>query len=214
MSFVWDEAAIKKLRTLVAQGLPTSEIARRFRGVTRNSVIGKCARLGLKLGYKKWPAEADATLRRLWAEGWSTRQIARELKLQSSSNVSWRAAEIGLPPRRQGAKLKMKPTLSTLAPPVPMSEPDVVVPLPALKPASEPHAAAGPLHFLEGQDGRCRWPTWGNEQSIPVETKFYCGAPAGSSAYCHEHRKKCLVLPTWSGPNTRKIGGAHCASAA
>lgn len=195
MSFVWDEAAIKKLSTLVAQGLPTSEIARRFRGLTRNSIIGKCARLGIKLGYKKWPADADATLRRLWAEGWSTSQIASELKLQNSGSVSWRAAEIGLPPRRQGSK-QNKPTLSALAPPAPMSEPDVVVPLPAPMPASEPRAD-GPLHFLDGQSGRCRFPLWSNEQGIPIEAKFVCAAPAGSSAYCPEHVKVCFGIGTY-----------------
>lgn len=195
MTFLWDEAAIKKLRTLVADGLPTSEIARRLKAPSRNSVIGKCARLGLKLGFKKWPTEDDATLRQLWTEGWSTSQIASKLKLQSGS-ISWRAAEIGLPPRRQGSTLKIKPTLSPLAAPSPIPAPDVVVPLPAPKAVSEPRAA-GPLHFLDGEFGRCRFPSWSNEQGIPIEEKFICGEPAGSSAYCPDHAKVCFGVASW-----------------
>lgn len=271
MTFDWNEAAIKKLRTLVADGLPTSEIARRLKAPSRNSVIGKCARLGLKLGFKKWPAEDDATLRQLWAEGWSTSQIASKLKLQSGS-ISWRAAEIGLPPRRQGSTLKIKPTVSpvterssipwdeerdrtlgmmwladiaaediarelggataasvrnrglrlelpqrarenikriapTISPvaaPSPVPEPVVVVPLPAPKPPSEPRAA-GPLHFLDGEFGRCRFPSWGNEQGIPIEDKFICGAPAGSSAYCPEHRNVCFGIGSYGERSANKM---------
>jgi GcrA cell cycle regulator len=43
----WTEERIALLKKLWAEGLSASEVARRFDGATRNSVIGKVHRLGL-----------------------------------------------------------------------------------------------------------------------------------------------------------------------
>lgn len=48
MTDTWAGIAEDRLRLLVAQNLSASEIAKALR-VTRNAVIGKCDRLGLKL---------------------------------------------------------------------------------------------------------------------------------------------------------------------
>lgn len=215
--FDWNEAVTKKLRTLVAQGLTSTEIARRLHAPSRNSVIGKCTRLGLSMAQaqeqNKWTAEKDATLRRLWDEGHSTTHIASLMKLGSRGAVSARSIEMGLTPRKQGKILPVKPTISPVAASPPVPEPDVVVPLPAPKPVSEPRAA-GPLHFLDGQFGRCRFPLWSNEQGIPIEQKFVCAAPAGSSAYCPDHRKICFGVASWGQRAWRtKSGGVSSASA-
>lgn len=48
MTDTWAGIAEDRLRLLVVQGLSAGEIAKALR-VTRNAVIGKCDRLGLKL---------------------------------------------------------------------------------------------------------------------------------------------------------------------
>lgn len=48
MSFRWDDPAVETLKTLWAEGLSCSQIARAIgEGLTRNAVIGKVTRLGL-----------------------------------------------------------------------------------------------------------------------------------------------------------------------
>jgi hypothetical protein len=45
----WDDHQ-EELAALVNRGLTAGQIAKRFKGVTRNAVIGRCHRTGLKLG--------------------------------------------------------------------------------------------------------------------------------------------------------------------
>ncbi len=45
---VWDASAIERLTVLVQRGVETSVIAEQF-GTSRSGIIGKCARLGLRL---------------------------------------------------------------------------------------------------------------------------------------------------------------------
>lgn len=44
----WTDARVEALKSLFAEGLSSSQIARELGGITRNSVIGKVHRLGLK----------------------------------------------------------------------------------------------------------------------------------------------------------------------
>ncbi|NTG01853.1 hypothetical protein G6L30_17190 [Agrobacterium rhizogenes] len=53
MNFAWSDESISLLKRMVAEGHSASEIAAKLDGVSRNAVIGKATRLGLKLGHSK-----------------------------------------------------------------------------------------------------------------------------------------------------------------
>lgn len=59
--FLWDDAAIARLKELWAEGLSASECGKRI-GVSRNSVIGKIHRLGLSHQYRR-PRERRPRMR-------------------------------------------------------------------------------------------------------------------------------------------------------
>lgn len=212
----WNADAIRKLRAMIDEGKSSRAIAQEIGAPSRNSVIGKADRLGLHFHSQfeptVWTAERDAILRKMWADNIDARDIGARIGGFTAASVRNRAWRLKFSQRSRADVKRMVPTVSAVAAPLPVPKPDVVVPLPAPKPASEPRAA-GPLHFLDGQSGRCRFPLWSNEQGIPIEEKFVCAAPAGSSAYCQDHRQVCFGIAPWAGRNTRKIGGAHCASA-
>ena len=99
-AFWRDEENLKKLRELHAQGLSNGQIAKAFGGVvSRNAIIGKVARLGLKRG-----AVATSETQRQGSK--QKAAIAREEK------------------RRVAAKLKPSSTAPSLpVPPSPPKEP-------------------------------------------------------------------------------------------
>src|ERR1035437_7157858 len=60
MVFAWDEAAVATLKKLYRKGLTGTQIAIELGGITRNAVIGKIKRMGLRYqayaeGYRKPP---------------------------------------------------------------------------------------------------------------------------------------------------------------
>jgi hypothetical protein len=217
MSDFWDHDAIRKLRTMIDEGKSSRAIAQEIGAPSRNSVIGKANRLGLHFHSNVeptvWTAERDAILRKMWADNIDARDIGARIGGFTAASVRNRAWRLKFSQRSRADVKRMVPTVSAPAAPAPIPAPIVVVLLPALKPASEPRAA-GPLHFLDGQSGRCRFPLWSNEQGIPIEAKFVCAAPAGSSAYCPEHKKVCFGIGSWGERAAHKIGGVSSASVA
>ena len=62
MVFAWNDTAVAKLKALYEQGFSSSEIARRlnrFGSLTRNAVIGKIDRLGLRVSGRPFTFHAD-----------------------------------------------------------------------------------------------------------------------------------------------------------
>jgi hypothetical protein len=55
MTGIWDDETETILRTLWAENLSFSEIAKRIKGATRNSVAGKAYRLKLPPRKPVWP---------------------------------------------------------------------------------------------------------------------------------------------------------------
>lgn len=123
---IWDADRDKRLRALWDEGLSCAIIADRFGDCTRNSVIGRCHRLGLKrhdhpnttrrntpkpvapppppsVRTDLWPAERVARLRKMHAEGLSFSEMAAKLGDGLTRNaVLARAHRMGL---RRGAEL-------------------------------------------------------------------------------------------------------------
>jgi GcrA cell cycle regulator len=63
MNFAWTDESISRLKRLVADGHSASQIASQFGGISRNAVIGKVTRLGLKLGSGKLMPKAEPVVR-------------------------------------------------------------------------------------------------------------------------------------------------------
>ncbi len=61
MSKGWDNATLKKLKSLMGKGLSTSEIGKRL-GLSKNAVVGKLNRLGWNLKAGGAPAEKEAPM--------------------------------------------------------------------------------------------------------------------------------------------------------
>lgn len=123
---IWDADRDKRLRALWDEGLSCAIIADRFGDCTRNSVIGRCHRLGLKrpdhpnttrrntpkpvasppapsVRTDLWPADRVARLRKMHAEGLSFSEMAAKLGDGLTRNaVLARAHRMGL---RRGAEL-------------------------------------------------------------------------------------------------------------
>jgi GcrA cell cycle regulator len=58
MAVVWTPSKVERLREMAAKGLSAGQIARLLReGMTRNAVVGKCARLGIRLGGNQGPSQ-------------------------------------------------------------------------------------------------------------------------------------------------------------
>lgn len=204
----WNADTIRKLRTMIDEGKSSRAIFQEIGAPSRNSVIGKADRLGLHFHSQfeptVWTAERDAILRKMWADNIDARDIGARIGGFTAASVRNRAWRLKFSQRSRADVKRMVPTVSAVAAPAPVPKPDVVMPLPVPMPASEPHAA-GSLHFLDGQDGRCRFPTWGNEQGIPVEAKFVCGQSSGTSAYCTDHRQVCFGTGSYGERAANKL---------
>lgn len=119
MSYYWTSAEEETLRTLWLKGLPASRIALEMGLVSRNAVIGKLNRLGMRRKgegenkyvsnrsverkYKPrvpsvWTQALDAKLIQLWTAGVLVKDIAEALGVTPSA-VGNRAYTLRLPPR-------------------------------------------------------------------------------------------------------------------
>lgn len=109
----WPQERVDMLAALCAQGLPSKEIGQRI-GVSKNAVISKARRLGVRLRHKpvvprapkvpkpprgyQWTAERVALLRLMWEEEKAGLFIAALLEAPIAS-VYTKASRLGLPRR-------------------------------------------------------------------------------------------------------------------
>lgn len=192
----WTEARVATLRRLAAEGLTGAEIAERL-GVTRNTALGKLARLGVKLARPwgahvapdqvarmAWPAEVDAAFRAAVAEGASARALAERFDCAESA-VRSRAALLGLSLRL----VPHKPARPRMVHPVA----GVV----AAEPAAQPERR--PTLLLDLRRGQCRFPLWADD--APEAARFHCGAPVAQegSSWCAACRAVVFARPARSG---------------
>lgn len=90
MPMNWTPERIEELRQLALEGWSASKIAAKM-GVTKNAIVGQCARRQILLrraadkrfppadNAQPWTKEEEELLRDLTAKGWSTRKIAEEI---------------------------------------------------------------------------------------------------------------------------------------
>jgi hypothetical protein len=190
--FSWTDEAIERLKKLHGEGLSGSEIAARF-GISRNAIIGKMHRVGLRsaspekqarhvVARRSAPGLAHAeVIKAKAAEGIPDVKIGEDLSL-TASQVRWARRQLKIPSNAGGnrgnaASFKQRS----------------IVPAETLNLALE-------LRFREGQlgqvarcdlftirDGLCRYPLDRADGSVG-----YCGDTVEEGgSYCAAHAARC-----------------------
>lgn len=157
---IWSEELTTKLREL-ADGTRTSDQIATLLGITRNAVIGRAHRLGLRL----------SSNRNGWSSGRSRVKACARKKELVEMSASLPSLEVGTHLRRQG------PSRTIV---VPEPKPLALPPEPLAAPASRP------CKILALTATRCRWPI-----GDPRHKSFrYCGADKEVEvSYCHAHER-------------------------
>jgi len=211
----WTDEATDRLRKMVGIGMTAAEIGGAL-GVTRCAVIGKVSRLGLKLGIVErptrsgefeWTAEADAKLREWWLAGLSVAEIAQRFGVRHRASVSARAHRLKLPKRSTTGQSMAAVTLNQAQ--VSVVQPGRVTahkpPSPPVVTELAPPPPAGAIAFLDARFGQCRWPLWSDTARLPLEQKFFCGAPCGAKSYCAKHATRSIGISTPSERNAHTV---------
>jgi GcrA cell cycle regulator len=202
MTVAWTDERIDRLRTLWENGLTASQIAEDLGGVSRNAVIGKAHRLGLK----SRPSPVKA--------GDGSRSKAKDAAAKTPKSDTPKKAAAAAAPVREAPKPAAEPS-SAMTPkaanapvqsiPMPPSAPRLVsvgpggfvrqapgeqqAPIPPapprrLVPARPSPEIADKTSLLDLNDRVCKWP-----MGHPGEPDFhFCGAPVNPGfPYCVEH---------------------------
>ena len=164
----WSEADDATLRDMAAGGHSSSHIGKILER-TRNSVIGRCHRLGIKLGvgtYREGQGAASAETRK--RNRWANRVTVAAVRLQQSVRVTELPRLVALP---------------AFTAPVELREPVLVV---TETPATR--SSSGPVLFLDRGMFQCAWID-GDPKRQDVRSLTCCGEPvaAGHRSYCAEH---------------------------
>ena len=180
MSKGWDNAMLKKLKSLTGKGLSTAEIGKRL-GLSKNAVVGKLNRLG-------WNSKASG--------------VAEPAPVKKAAPAKAPEKKTAPKPAPKKAAAPAKPASKAAAPkPVPKAKaaPKVseVKPAPAAKSTSKSGAKNNLAmhqriiqHSLEMaglKPNQCRWPI-GDPDS---EDFHFCGETVFvGKPYCYEHCKQ------------------------
>lgn len=174
---MWTDERVAELKRLAQAGRTASQIAQALGGVTRNGVIGKLARLNMRLSRPTtfWTPDFVQIIAKMSANGYSAREIAETLrqmgKPATTVAVRDRLARLKMVEGRRLARRELRQR-RMLRQPIVADSPSLALQVPIL------NAAADQCRYIIGD-------------VIGAET-FYCGAPqrAGSS-YCPYHHARC-----------------------
>ncbi len=180
----WTPERVELLKKLHAEGHSASQIAKRLGGgVTRNAVIGKVSRLGLKRDAASfptrrppflWTQDLDKRLRRAVEDGRTDAEIALELGAPLAS-VSHRRRVLGLDKRG----VYRRPTLVFSRPESAAATHGEVRPPEPPDPADAP----GKRTLLTLAFGECKWPM----AQVQGEWTFCGEQQAEGRPYCADH---------------------------
>lgn len=168
----WTSERVEKLKALQARKLSGSAIAAEF-GVTRNTVLGKLARLGLK-------CESVPPTRR----GSRKPSLKRAVELKSGSKVA--PTRRGGDAQRRGATAFNFGRQSARPPSHDQAERVASAALPI---------TASPCALLDLTNERCRWPLGPSMD----RAELFCGSPeadfAAGVVYCSAHSAIAFCAP-------------------
>lgn len=198
--FPWTPEQIDRAKALAADGATGSEIAEAL-GTSRNAVIGKLHRLGLRIGgdragrpanYKgSWTAERTKQAKALFEQGHTYREIAALIGGLSGSAVHKHLHGQAIPLRRTAARIagrrKPQQAREVIAAPAPARKPELP-PAARLSPedADLPLPQSRRVQLVDLRPGQCRWPL-----GDPLKSGFcFCAADvaAPGHSYCPSHR--------------------------
>lgn len=190
----WTDERIDQLKTLWDKGLTASQIAEELGGVSRNAVIGKAHRLGLKS--RPSPVKSNDGEKKAAAPKKLVRATApaAPAPLQSrpvAPSMAPRPAPIAAPHEKVERPVSSMPRVVSIGPggfmrqgpgdqqaPIPPAPPRRLVPA---KPSAD---IAGKTTLLDLNERVCRWP-----MGHPGEADFhFCGVNVNPGfPYCVEH---------------------------
>jgi GcrA cell cycle regulator len=167
----WTDERIETLRGLWEKGLTASQIADKLGSVSRNAVIGKAHRLGLKARPSPVKGDSDGTPRE------TVKKAAAPAAPKPKPETA--APEAAATQPRPAAEAKASPAA---APAVPKP----AMPVRAAMPAApvKPRAPGEKVTLLDLSDKICKWPI-----GHPGEPDFqFCGRPVNPGfPYCMSH---------------------------
>ena len=168
----WTDERIETLRSLWEKGLTASQIADKLGSVSRNAVIGKAHRLGLKARPSPVKGDSDGT----------PRETAKKAAAPAAPKPKPEAAapEAAVSQPRPAPEAKAAPTAAPAAAPKP------AIPVRTAMPAApvKPRAPGEKVTLLDLSDKICKWPI-----GHPGEPDFqFCGRPVNPGfPYCTPH---------------------------
>lgn len=199
----WTEDDVEQLVRLVSDGRSARQIAAEL-GYSRNAVIGKCGRMGLRLAGGKarndskpkrrvdsWTEETWRRLAEMWNAGRSSAEIAKSFGI-SESRVKQRAAERrDLCPARANGWNTRKAAQFRRAAGRYASRHDVRLREHASDEAQSYDATALNVTMMDIRSGQCRWPVNAPERGGEF---LFCGHEvAAGKSYCQHHHLRGTV---------------------
>lgn len=202
---------IAALKQGIADGLNVRGISERYRGCTRNAIIGLSNRAGIKLngGIEKKPRERKTEKKEpskpkpVRIPDWlkmSPEEKANYVRTEASKGLSWAQIADGLrnATRKAVAKCAQRNGINLAV--TPQAKPKRA-PKSSLKPVAaiqkvEPTSKVGIMELL---NWHCRAPAWDERSRKPlrdVEEWVYCGQPRQhGSSYCPACHDRFWVKP-------------------
>jgi GcrA cell cycle regulator len=187
----WTDERIDRLRTMWENGLTASQIAEELGGVSRNAVIGKAHRLGLKSRPSPVKANDSEGKAAPKPKAKPVEKPAVAAPRMAAAPASERPAPVAATPAYPPRPQSDMPKIISIGPggfmrqgpgdqqaPIPPAPPRRLVPA---KPSAE---IAGKTSLLDLNEKVCRWP-----MGHPGEADFhFCGTPVNPGfPYCVEH---------------------------
>lgn len=184
MSKGWDNATLKKLKSLMGKGLSTSEIGKRL-GLSKNAVVGKLNRLG-------WNAKAGATPKTAKPAVKKTATASAKkapAKAAPKKAVATKPAKAKPATKKPEVKAKGKTTTKaetkkTVKAPAPKEKAKTTKLSVSKNLAMHQRIIQHSLEMANLKPNQCRWPI-GDPDS---ENFHFCGKQVFTGKpYCYEH---------------------------
>lgn len=185
--YSWTEDRVAALSNLIAEGLSASQIARELGGgLTRNAVIGKAHRLGIRQGVRT-PQEKRAT--------------------------ALPGGKPALLPSRPAAR---EPAPTFAKAPIAKKPAPTISPAATLQPPKAQAPSRSGVRFLDRTFDQCARPLWPDGRAPDVARMMVCGAPTitrddgGPSSWCADCARRIFVRPRPAArPALRREFGPH-----
>ena len=194
----WTDERIATLKKMWEGGSTASQIAEELGGVSRNAVIGKAHRLGLKsrpstvkAGEKKKKAPAKKPVQKTAIKKTAAKPVAKPTEKPADKPVTAQASGARIPSQPIPNKTPDLPKIVSVGPggflrqgPGDQQAPIPPAPPRRLVPAKPSPAIADKTSLLDLTEKVCRWP-----MGHPGEPDFhFCGEAVNSGyPYCVEH---------------------------